>query len=718
MTGTSPVLLSHKRVATALCAVVLSLLGACASSPRTKPAPPGASPSSSTAAPSGPIADPSTQQHAAAPVVLRGTGVLARVPSPAAPHAKAPADGEGFQLNFVDTDIAAVVASVIGDGLGLPYSVDPQVKGNITLQATRPLSRDEIPAALEAALRLQGAALLAVNGGYSVVPMKDAARQVSGFRAAGDRHAGYGIQIVPLQYVSAADMEKVLKPFAPEGAILRADESRNLLVLAGSSQEIGTLLAVVETFDVDWLAGMSFEIYPLQYAEARTLADELAHVFEDQKSPIGSLVKLVPLARLNSIVVMTHQPQYLQKIEAWIKQLDVGTTAPGRRLYVFDVQNGKAKDLASSLSRILSLPVDSSDTDHGDTGGSASALSTIGGTASQPAAYGETRSTPPTARSTRGESGATGVGGMKIVPNEESNSLLIFASADEYALIEKALTRLDVEPIQVLIEASLAEVTLNDELRFGLQWAYQSGSGPITLSQSAGGAIAQQFPGFSYLYTGSKSIQAVLSSLETLTNVNVISSPKLLVLNNHEAQLQVGDQVPIATQSSVSTVGSNAPIVNSVQLLDTGVILRVTPRVNKNGLVLLDIAQEVSDVVPTTSSTIDSPTIQQRKLSSSVAVHDGETIAMGGLIRDSRSKSRGGIPLLTRIPVLGALFGSTDNTHTRTELVVLLTPHVLRSGKEAAAMMEELHEEFRALRKPMPGWQKPDDTAKPDAQQP
>jgi general secretion pathway protein D len=184
--------------------------------------------------------------------------------------------------------------------------------------------------------------------------------------------------------------------------------------------------------------------------------------------------------------------------------------------------------------------------------------------------------------------------------------------------------------------------------------------------------------------------------------VKVISSPKLMVLNNHEAQLQVGDQVPIVTQSAVSVVGDNSPVVNTVKLLDTGVILRVTPRANKNGLVLLDIAQEVSDVTPTTTSSIDSPTIRQRKLSSSVAVHDGETVALGGLIRDSRSKTHGGLPVLRRIPLLGSLFGSVDNTRDRTELVVLLTPRVIRSGQEADNAMVELRQEFRALQKILP----------------
>lgn len=593
------------------------------------------------------------------------------------------AETEGFQLNFIDTDIATVVSSVIGDGLGLPYSVDPQVKGTMSLQAARPLKRDEVLPALEAALRLQGAAMIPANGGYAVVPSKEAARQVTGLRSAGDHHPGFGIQIVPLQYVSVADMERILKPFAPDGAIVRVDENRNMLLLAGSSQELATLIGVVHTFDVDWLAGMSFSVYKLEYAEPHAVADDLAQIFADSKSPVAGLVRFVPLARLNSLLVVAQQQQYLRKVEGWIKQLDVVTTTGGRRVYIYEVQNGKATDLAGSLSGILSLPFESRN----------SANPGNAGTHDRASAPQIERAQPVGA-----------AGGMRVVPNDESNALLIYATRDEFALIENALKQLDVEPIQVLIEASLAEVKLTDELRFGLQWAYQSHSGPVTLSNNSSGAIAQQFPGFSYLYTGRPDIQAVLNTLESLTTVNVLSSPKLLVLNNHEAQLQVGDQVPVVTQSALSPVGGNAPIINTVQMLDTGVILRITPRVNKNGLVLLDIAQEVSDVVPTTTSNIDSPTIQQRKVSSSVAVHDGETLALGGLIRDSRSKSRDGLPFLRRIPLLGTLFGSTDNNRTRTELIVLLTPRVIRSGTEAAAVMDELQNEFRKLHETLPNW--------------
>jgi general secretion pathway protein D len=176
----------------------------------------------------------------------------------------------------------------------------------------------------------------------------------------------------------------------------------------------------------------------------------------------------------------------------------------------------------------------------------------------------------------------------------------------------------------------------------------------------------------------------------------VLSSPELFVLNNHTASLQVGDQVPVTTQSAVSIETSTAPLVNSVEYRDTGVILKVTPRVNDSGLVLLDIAQEVSDVATTDTSNIDSPTIQQRKISSSVAVQDGETIVLGGLIKDNRSNIKAGLPYLRDIPVLGELFGSRDKTHDRTELMVLLTPKVVRDQTDVQALTRELQHKLPA----------------------
>lgn len=623
--------------------------------------------------------------------VYPGTGQF--VAEPKAGATTRPSGGEGFQVSFVDTEIAAVVGSVLGEALGLRYSIDPQVKGTMSLQAARPLSHAELLPALEAALRLQGFALVESDGGYTVMPLKDAPRRASRLRSATAEGRGFGIQIVSLKFASAAEMEKVLQPLAPEGGIARVDEARNLLLLAGSSDEIARMREIVETFDVDWLAGMSFGMFTLEYVDARTAVGELLEVFGDPKSPLAGLVRLVPIPRLNAILVVTPQPKYLTDVETWIKRLDVGGTTPGRRIYVYDVQNGKAGDLASSLNRILSLRDETSVTDIGQSVGSAAGAVAV----QSGAAVSRTGGNLASLRQRESAGTALDTGALNIVPNEENNSLLILATPSEFSVIESALKRLDMQPRQVLIEASLAEVTLTNELRYGVQWSYLGGDGPITLSESPSGGISPQFPGFSYLFTGRTDIRAVLNALESITDVDVISSPKLMVLNNREASLQIGDQVPIAVQSSVGVTDPNAPIVNAVQFRDTGVILKITPRVNRNGLVLLDVEQEVSDVVPTTTSGIDSPTIQQRKISSTIAVRSGETIALGGLIRDNRSSTRSGVPLLARVPLFGGLFRSTDKSRRRTELIIMITPRVIRDDEESAVVMDELRNEFKAL---------------------
>jgi general secretion pathway protein D len=628
-----------------------------------------------------------------APLVVRGSGEL--IGPVGRPNQTAPAADNGLELNFTDAPIGEVVRAILGDGLGAPFTVDAGVQGTVTLQSTQRLSIDAAVAALESALSLQGVALLNNNGVYQVLPLSEAQRRVTQLRPATDRRPGFGVYAVPLRFVSPVEMEAALQPFAPTGGILRADTSRNLLLLAGTSLEIAALLDVVRLFDVDWLAGMSFGLYPLEYVEADTIINELDEIFSGAESPIAGVVRFVPLARLNSLMVITSQARYLDQVETWIRRLDLGGSTPGRRIYVYEVQNARASDLAESLSGILSLdyvaPRESSR--------AVDALSDEPGSAAvareEPLLR---RASTSESRAAAGESSAA----LKIVPNAENNSLLIYASPSEFAIVEAALKRLDVIPIQVLIEASVAEVTLTDSLRWGLQWSAEGGNGQLVLSEASNGAIAPRFPGFSYLFTGSEDIRAVLNAIESVTDVHVLSAPKLMVLNNHAAELQIGDQVPIVTASAVATQTPDAPIVNSVEFRDTGVILSVTPRANQSGRVTIDVAQEVSDVAATTTSGIDSPTIQQRKFNTTVAVADGETIVLGGLIRESTSLSRGGVPFLSRVPGLGGLFGSRNRDQRRTELIVLLTPRVIRSEAESRQVTDELRRQFEALREMLP----------------
>jgi general secretion pathway protein D len=314
---------------------------------------------------------------------------------------------------------------------------------------------------------------------------------------------------------------------------------------------------------------------------------------------------------------------------------------------------------------------------------------------------------PPTPDVNQQQAGAQALG-PQIIADTHSNTLLVVSTDAEYAKIEPAIRRLDVMPMQVLIEATVAEVTLNDTLEYGTQFflAHQGNRAILTNAQSPstvnmgdknltlfGSTMASNFPGFA-IARAIGSTQFAIQALKEVTNVKVISSPKLLVIDRQQARLEVGDLVPIISQTAESTFTAGAPIVNSVQYQQTGVILTVTPRVNAGGLVTLDIDQSVSQVINTTSSSINSPTFQQRKVTSRVAVQDGETISLAGLIQDNRTEGNTGIPFLNEIPLLGHLFSTKTNKDERTELLVLLTPRVVYDQQQARALTEELRNKF------------------------
>jgi general secretion pathway protein D len=290
---------------------------------------------------------------------------------------------------------------------------------------------------------------------------------------------------------------------------------------------------------------------------------------------------------------------------------------------------------------------------------------------------------------------------ISVSSDETNNAIVVYSTGRQFGIIKDALHQLDVAPLQVVIEAAITEVSLTKELQFGVQWLLKTGVGNVGFSQGTDANPTQVFPGFSYITSGNE-ITATLNALQSITTVRVISAPKVMVLNNHTASLQVGDQVPVST-GNLATGGTTEPtVVNEIQYMPTGVLLTVTPRVNDSGLVLLDIMQEVSDVKKTTSSNLDTPTIGDRKFTSSIAVHDGQTIALGGLIRDNNSHGRDGIPFLSQIPYLGSLFGSTDNTDDRVELLVLLTPRVIRNAQDAKTITDELKEKIGTVAPPGP----------------
>jgi general secretion pathway protein D len=617
------------------------------------------------------------------------------------------------------------------------------------------------------------------------LPLEEATRSGSATVISGSTsRPGYAIRVIPLRYIPAGELKSVLDPFVPPGGTLQVDGTRNVMVVSGPASDLEGFAALVRQFDTDWLSGTSFALYPLRVGLVRDVAAELqaillqsaegtgpaaapsatptpaaapgqpsAPLVAPGTGPLAGLVRVLPIERLNAILVIASQPSYLRQVKQWIDRLDYGDDQTTPRMFEYYVQNSRAIDMAAVLTELLSagdvravipqpgggfggpdmtIPVRSTgmgmNTGMGFGAGGASVManpppmssggmglsggSTAGGTSGtfgQAQGYGFGSRRARQLSQARSPGAASGreedelqLPPIRVVADEKNNALVILARPRDYRMVEALIRKLDVVPLQVLIEATIAEVTLNDTLQYGVQFFLKQGGSRFSLTTATTGSIAPGdlsgvFPGFNYVLTGTDS-QVILSALSSVSNVNVISSPQILVLDHQTAALQVGDQVPIVVQSSQSVLNPDAPVVNSVQYRNTGVVLQVTPSVNSSGLVTLNIDQEVSDVVRTTTSTINSPTIAQRRIISSVIAQDGETVALGGLIRENQSDVRSGIPFLSELPIIGPLFRNTSRGTGRTELLVLLSPRIVRDPKQARDLTDELRTRMRALR--------------------
>ncbi len=646
-----------------------------------------------------------------------GTGIFVGQPQSQSP---ATIQGGGnITLNFENTNLREVVKVILGDLLNANYSIDPGVQGAVTLQTSEPLSRKDLIPTLELLLRMNGAALVPQIGLYNVVPRDSAMRGMLAPQLGNSGQAlprGYSVRIVPLTYIAAGEMQKILEPFAAAGNLVRVDTVRNLLILAGGGPELARLLETVRIFDVDWLKGMSIALFTPDFVDAETLSTELQAVFgEGGDSPLAGVIKFVTLERLNALLVITPRPQYLEKVADWVERLDRDSGGVGQRLFVYRVQNGKAADLATVLTEVFQRDAGSAVVPPPELAPGLEALEIAAPPPpdeDQEAAPGAAQRLLATPAAFRPESlvGGEGVaissgGEIRIIADEINNALVILATAQQYKQVEAALRRLDVLPQQVLIEATIAEITLKGDLKYGMEWFFtnrlgdKTGEGLLDLGVTGTG-IGPVIPGFSYsIVDKAGAVRAVLNALAEDSRLNVISSPSLMVLNNQTAHIDVGDEVPVVTQQQQSTVGTSSPIVNNIEYRNTGVLLSVTPRVNAGGMVVMDVEQEVSQVVSeSTDTTTLTPTISKRSITTSVAVQSGQTVVLGGLIREQKVVSRSGIPGLYNLPIIGPLFGVTIDEQVRTELVVLITPRAVRNPAEAAQVTEEFRNKMESLR--------------------
>lgn len=617
--------------------------------------------------------------------------------------------GQDYNLSFDNANLPDVVRTVLGDVLKVPYAIDPKVQGVVTLSTGSPVTRDELLNVLESALQMNEAALVYDGQQYKVVPssvLSEGTPSGSFDIAARGQPTppGYGVTVLPLRRVKATTVMDLLQGFISRSGLVRAASRGNLLMLRGTAQERESLIGIAQSFDVDAMSSQSAAIAVLKNSGPDEVIPHLKSVSQtDSEAQGAGLVRFEPLPRLNAILVLAPDKAQVNEALAWIARLDQ-PTEEGASYYIYRVQNAKASSLTRILNdafgqgqsssaepeadqrRASAPPV--SDTGEGMAGGSPEFEAANGMT--PPPASVDVSGAEPSAGS------AIAADGIRITANNSTNSLIIRAPARVYRQILGVLRQIDKPSVQVLINVMIAEVTLTDNLRYGVE-AYLEKQ-HFTVLDATQLPLEPSLPGFNVLIGKADGPKAVLDALSAVTDVKVVSSPSVVTLDNQPATIKVGNQVPITTQQAISTQTSGAPLVNSIEYRDSGVILRVTPRVSETDLVTMEVSQELSAVVaPASGGTTLTPTLSQRLITSTVAVYNRQTVVLGGLISSQDSKDKQSIPVVNQIPLLGDLLSRTDNKTTRTELVVFITPKVIRDSIDASRVSEEVRNALRLL---------------------
>jgi len=674
-----------------------------------------AEPAAAEKAPFGPVAPPPAASAATAPPpraeakVYKGTGNFV---NPAPPRPAGPQGPEEASLNFEALDVREVAKVILGDYLKQSYTVHPQVQGTVTFRTVKPIPIKDLLPTLEMLLRQNNAAVVHEDGIYKILPINLVRGSVTPQLGGGTMPiaAGFSVLVVPLKYVGAREMARILEPFAPPDTV-RVDEVRNLVILAGGERELRHLVDTIDLFDVDWLSGYSIGLFPIHTADVKSLVADLDKIFGTAaQSPLAGVVRVIPIERLNALLVVTTQPKYLDVAKSWIDRIDqAGATSNGSRFYVYQVKNGKAESLAQLIGDLFSTRRTTTSAPSLAPGARPAQLtSSTFGQITPPSTTSTTVTPAPSATFSLPGGTAATTSEVRVIADKDTNSLLILATPSDYETIENALRQLDVVPRQVLVEVLLAEVTLTDNLSLGLDYfihTRNNTSGSLNIGGALPASPTGTVPGFNGLqlinFSGAE-VRAVLNALGSDGKARILASPQIMVLDNQKAQIKVGDRISVQT-SAQTGVSTGTGVLNSFQYLETGVLLAVTPRINSGGLVTLDVDQEVSVPDPnSTSASNPNPNVNSRSAQTSVVVHSGESIVLGGLINDQLNTSSSGIPLLSKIPVLGALFGTQGYQRTRTELVLIITPRIVSDSTQAREVTLELRKKLPALESMLP----------------
>jgi len=664
------------------------------------------------------------------------------------------ASNKGYEINFENTPIETVAKAILGDILGAGYTIDPRVKGTVSLSSGRAVPRRDLLFVLESALRMSNVALVHGPQGYRLIPTTEALAAGSADWA-NNPSAGYGISVIPLQFVSVQTLIKLLDNYAAKPGMVRAEPVRNLIIIQGSSEDRRAAIQTVLSFDADWMLGQTVGIYPVTNSTPEPIIAELNRIIDSGQGGLSQdLVKLEPIARQNAILVVARKQELLKRVATWIERLDKSGGA-GTDVKVYRMRYGDARQVAALLNEMFlgssASGLDSPTNQLSPGGGmvaSSSAGSTLGSahqgtalaqtpsagglqqtstsatsnSASQPNTFdarfsGQRVAGPPTWASGSATSSAAASGAatpllpnVRISADAVNNDLLIYANQESYGIIKRALDQIDRPQLQVAIDATIAEVTLNDNLQYGVQFFIKStnlgapqDSGSI-VNTAASVALSRVLPGFNFLMGTEAQPQFILNALHAVTDVKILSNPSLVVIDNQTATLQVGDSIPVTTQSAQSVIAPGAPIVNNIDYRNTGIILKVAPRINANGNVLLHIGQEISAVADNANANTLTPTVSERRVESSIAVASGQTVLLAGLVSENQNRTRNGIPGLDKLPGIGPLFSTgTSGTLQRTELIIFIRPQIIRNGIDAYHVAAELRDKMIRSRYRMGG---------------
>lgn len=711
--------------------------GGAVAAPAATPAAQPTAPGAATPTMPAPMAMPAP---GAAPTPAGGNpgAVLSNTPNP------------GVTLKFDNADIYEVIQVVLGEVLKLDYVIDPTVQGRVTLKSTGAISMADIYSTLETALAASNISIVRQGKLYKVLRDTNAVRDAG--MGPGVGAASSVMQIIPLQFVQANQLANTLRGFVGPQAAITNDPSNRYLIVVDRAANVEKIVEMVKTLDSDYVSQVQIKLFPLAHSEAADVAKELDAIFKtsgifNKAGTDATKTYFLPVARMNAVMVAAANPALLQTAEQWIKTLDAEPrNGLGSFVHVYPVANGNAANLASLVTQIFggSAPTQNnantgasglpsaSGTAFGSATGATGASSGLAGAATGSNNQNNSSAARTIERGNTPSQGTTGTapglgGSVQVIADTETNTLIVRASPQDYQQVRKVLERLDSSPRQVMVQVMVAEVTLTDALQYGVEWWIKSAlstggkswpgflglEGPIApttaLTTAAATAITPAVSGagsgLNYAVFGSAGqVIGLLNVLGKDTNVNVLSTPHVLASDGKVAKIEVGNEVPIITQT-VSTPSSSLlsssqfSTSNSVQYRPTGILLEVKPSITSTGRVTLSIAQEVSSLGGNISAGgALYPSFQKRKVTTDATIEDGKTIMLAGLIEERRDDTINGIPFLKDIPVVGGLFGNTSKNKTKTELLITITPYIVNNREEADRLAGTFQESLQKLR--------------------